>query len=191
MTQWFIFLLFYFLLKDIRMGGAVSSFGKFVAKAVITAGGNMVPVIGGPVASYINSKFAVGSSEAGVLPTGVKLPAGVEEKVIKTPAQLKALVKEHPEEAKKAGLTVQMIDQEVKEAKEQSKAIGGKVKMMVRPMDIPPVPPFGGKVSKAVGDKDLPKEKPKKEKKPRTEAQKAATKRMLEGLKRHKEMKKK
>ena len=172
------------------MGGAVSSFAKFVAKATITAGGNLVPVIGGPVASWINSKFAVGTGEAGVLPTGVKIPEGVEEKVIKTPAQLKALVKEHPEEAKKAGLTVQMIDEEVKEAKEQSKAVGGKVKMMVRPMGIAPVPPFGGKVSKAVGDKDLPKEeKPKKEKKPRTEAQKAATKRMLEGLKKHKEMK--
>jgi len=75
-------------------------------------------------------------------------------------------------------------------------AIGGKVKMsgIVRPMGIAPTPPFGGHVSKAVGDMDLPKEpKEKKEakpKKPRTEAQKAATKRMLEGLKRHKEMKK-
>jgi len=178
------------------MGGAVSSFAKTVAKAAISGATSTIPLVGGAVGSWINSKFAVGSTELGTIPTGVKIPEDREVKVIKTPAQLKALVKEYPEQAKKAGLTVQMIDESVKEAKEQSMAIGGKVKMsgMVRPMGIAPTPPFGGRVSKAVGDMDLPKEpKEKKEakpKKPRTEAQKAATKRMLEGLKRHKEMKK-
>ena len=168
------------------MGNAVASVAKFVAKAVITAGGNLVPVIGGPVASWVNSKFAVGTAGAGTLPTGVKIPEGVEVKKINTPAQLKALVKQYPEEAKKAGLTVEMIDEEVKEAKEQSKAVGGKV--MVKMMGIAPTPAFGAKVSKAVGGHV---EKEKKPKKPRTKAQQEATKRMLEGLKRHKEGKKK
>jgi hypothetical protein len=177
--------LIYFFYKNIdTMGAAVSAFGKFVAKAVITAGGAMVPVIGGPVASWINSKFAVGTAGAGTLPIGVKIPEGVDIKKINTPAQLKALVRANPDEAKKAGLTVEMIDKEVAEAKEQSKAVGGKVKVVGRRVGIPEATEFG-KVSKAVGG-DVPK--PKKE---RTAAQKAATKRMLEGLKRHKEGKKK
>lgn len=189
------------------MGNAVASVAKFVAKAVITAGGNLVPVIGGSVASWVNSKFAVGTAGAGTLPTGVKIPEGVDIKKINTPAQLKALIKQYPEEAKKAGLTVDMIDAEVAEAKEQSKAIGGTIRM--KTMGIAPVPPFGAKVSKAVGghvSMPLAKEKwikevqskavggepkVKKEKKPRTKAQQEATKRMLEGLKRHKEGKKK
>ena len=163
------------------MGNAVASVAKFVAKSVITAGGNLVPVIGGPVASWVNSKFAVGTAGAGTLPTGVKIPEGVDIKKINTPAQLKALVKQYPEEAKKAGLTVDMIDAEVAEAKEQSKAVGGTIRM--KTMGIAPVPPFGAKVSKAVGGEP----EVKKEKKPRTKAQQEATKRMLEGLKRHKE----
>jgi len=170
------------------MGNAVKSFAKFVAKATITAGGNLIPVVGGSIASYINSKFAVGTFDVGAM--GIKLPEDAKEKVISTPAQLKALVKANPEEAKKAGLTVAMIDEEVKEAKEQAKAIGGLVKMgkkdFVRKMDIPPATEFT-KVSKAVGG-----EVPKKErvKKPRTEAQKQATKRMLEGLHKHRQAKK-
>ena len=183
------------------MGNAVASVAKFVAKAVITAGGNLVPVIGGSVASWVNSKFAVGTAGAGTLPTGVKIPEGADIKKINTPAQLKALVKQYPEEAKKAGLTVDMIDAEVAEAKEQSKAVGGKV--MVKTMGIAPTPPFGAKVSKAVGghvSMVMPKEAKiskavgghvDKPKKPRTKAQQEATKRMLEGLKRHKEGKKK
>jgi hypothetical protein len=182
------------------MGNAVASVAKFVAKAVITAGGNLVPVIGGPVASWVNSKFAVGTAGAGTLPTGVKIPEGADIKKINTPAQLKALVKQYPEEAKRAGLTVDMIDAEVAEAKEQSKAVGGKV--MMKTMGIAPTPAFGAKVSKAVGGKvsmAMPKEAKiskavggePKPKKPRTKAQQEATKRMLEGLKRHKEGKKK
>ena len=110
------------------------------------------------------------------------------------------MVKQYPEEAKKAGLTVDMIDAEVAEAKEQSKAVGGTIRM--KTMGIAPTPPFGAKVSKAVGGKVsmvMPKEAKiskavggePKVKKPRTKAQQEATKRMLEGLKRHKEGKKK
>jgi hypothetical protein len=159
------------------MGNAVASVAKFVAKAVISAGGNLIPVIGGPLASYVNSKFAKGAYDVGTLPTGVELPEGAKQKLIKTPAQLKALVKQYPDEAKKAGLTVEMIDQEVKEAKEQAKAVGGMVKMK---MGIPEATGFskpkgdkfsiGNKsmkmpvkdvVSKAVGGKiDKPKKEP-------------------------------
>ena len=128
------------------MGNAVASVAKFVAKAVITAGGNMIPVIGGPLASYVNSRFAKGAYDVGTLPTGVELPEGAKQKLIKTPAQLKALVKQYPDEAKKAGLTVEMIDQEVKVAKEQAKAVGGMVKMK---MGIPEATGY----SKPKGDK--------------------------------------
>jgi len=158
------------------MGNAVKSFAKFVAKSTISAAGNLVPVVGGPLASYINSKFAQGGVIGG-LPSGIELPEGAKEKLIKTPAQLKALVKANPEDAQKAGLTVEMIDQEVKAAKEQAKAVGGMVRMK---MGIPEATgyskPKGDKfsvgsksmkmpvkdvVSKAVGGKiDKPKKAP-------------------------------
>lgn len=157
------------------MGNAIKSFGKFVAKAVITAGGNLIPVVGGPLASYINSKFAKGSYDIGT--PGVPLPEGAKVKAINTPAQLTALVKQYPEEAQKAGLTVDMIKEEVKEAKEQAKAIGGMVSIgKGRPQDkVMPV------ASKAVGG-DVPKAK-----KPRSEAQKKAIAKLVEYNKKKRE----
>jgi hypothetical protein len=169
------------------MGNAVKSFATTVAKGAIKAGLGVIPVVGGALGDYVTSKFAVGSFDVGAM--GIKIPEDAKQKVISTPAQLKQLVKEHPVEAKKAGLTVEMIDEGVQEAKEQSKAIGGSVKLskkdFVRKMEIPPATEFG-KVSKAVGGKV---DAPKKEKKPRTAAQIAATKRMLAGLKKHREEK--
>ena len=109
------------------MGGAVKTFFKGVAKAVVTHVGGLVPVVGAPIASYINSKYAKGSFDVGAL--GVPIPADQGVKPVNTPAQLKALVEKFPEEAQKAGLTKDMITQEVKEAKEQAKAIGGLIKM--------------------------------------------------------------
>ena len=109
------------------MGGAVKTFFKGVAKAVVTHVGGLVPVVGAPIASYINSKYAKGSFDVGAL--GVPIPADQGTKPVNTPAQLKALVEKFPEEAQKAGLTKDMITQEVKEAKEQAKAIGGLIKM--------------------------------------------------------------
>ena len=161
------------------MGNAVASFGKFVAKAVITAGGALVPVVGGPLASYINSKFAKGSYDIGT--PGVPLPEGAKVKQITTPAQLTSLVKQYPEEAKKAGLTVDMIKEEVKEAKEQAKAVGGMVKAFARDSKVMPTtaaafPPIKDQViaSRAVGG-DVPKAK-----KPRSEAQKKAIAKLVE-----------
>jgi hypothetical protein len=150
------------------MGNAVKSFAKFVAKATISAAGALVPVVGGPLAGYINSKFAKGSYDIGT--PGVPIPEDRKVKEIKTPAQLTALVKEFPKEAQKAGLTVEMIKEEVQAAKEQAKAVGGMVSMgkkhdaMLMPIkdSVAPV------ISKAVGG-SVPKVK-----KPRSEAQKAA-----------------
>ena len=155
------------------MGGAVKSFAKAVAKAAISGAGSAIPIIGGPLASWINSKFARGSFDIGN--PGV-IPDGAKTKAINTPAQLKALVKANPEEARAAGLTVDMITTEVKEAKEQSKAIGGAVKM--------PFNPFVKRVS--IPETTVMKQ-PKmavggvpKAKRPRTKAQMEATKRLVE-----------
>lgn len=151
------------------MGNAVKSFAKFVAKATISAAGAAIPVVGGPLAGYINSKFAKGSYDIGT--PGVPIPEDRKVKEVNTPAQLTALVKQFPKEAQKAGLTVDMIKEEVQAAKEQAKAVGGMVSMgkkqamgMMMPMkdSVAPV------ISKAVGG-DVPKVK-----KPRSEAQKAA-----------------
>jgi hypothetical protein len=161
------------------MGNAVKSFAKFVAKATISAAGAAIPVVGGPLASYINSKFAKGSYDIGT--PGVEIPDDRKVKEVKTPAQLTALVKQFPEEAQKAGLTVDMIKEEVKAAKDQAKAVGGMVSMK-RPMGISGL---------AQADKVMPKESKDsvqpvvsrevggeapapKVKKPRSAAQKAA-----------------
>jgi len=155
------------------MGNAVKSFAKFVAKATISAAGAAIPVVGGALAGYINSKFAKGSYDIGT--PGVPIPEDRKVKEVKTPAQLTALVKEFPKEAQKAGLTVEMIKEEVQQAKEQAKAVGGLVHMskkhemgikgaMLMPVKDSVMPA----ISKAVGG-SVPKVK-----KPRSEAQKAA-----------------
>jgi len=166
------------------MGGAVTSFAKFVAKSTISAAGAMVPVIGGPLATYVNSKFAKGSYDIGT--PGVTIPEDRKVKEIKTPAQLVSLVKEFPKEAQKAGLTVEMIKEEVKEAKEQAKAVGGMVHMgkkheaMLMPVKDTATPV----ISKAVGGA-VPKVK-----KPRSEAQKAAIAKLVAMNKKKREEKK-
>lgn len=188
MTPWLIgfvaiyvfFRLFLFFAPIIdTMGNAVKSFAKFVAKATITAAGAAVPVVGGPIASYINSKFAKGSYDIGT--PGVEIPEDRKIKPINTPAQLTALVKQFPDEAKKAGLTVEMIKEEVKEAKEQAKAVGGMIAFKSRAPPATAVvtaafPPIRDQVvaSKAKGG-DV--QKPKK---PRSEAQKAAIAKLVE-----------
>ena len=172
------------------MGNTVKAFAKAVAKAAISGAGSAIPIIGGPLASWINSKFAKGAYDSGN--PGVDIPDGAKTKAINTPAQLKALVKANPEEARAAGLTVDMITTEVKEAKEQAKAVGGFVKMRT---NIPPSTPLDRAPSKAIGGKIMPAPFHKKEmmvegvvskavgghvKKPRTAAQLAATKKLVE-----------
>jgi hypothetical protein len=137
------------------MGNAVKSFvigvGKMAAKGAVSGTIGAIPLIGGPLASFINSKFSKGSKNLtfadGTI--GIKVPEGVEKKIISTPTQLISLVKANPEEASKAGLTVDMIKEGVQEAKAQVKAVGGLIKKKV----LQPVNPIvakayakGGKV---------------------------------------------
>ena len=169
------------------MGNAIRKAVTFVAKAAVSGIGNAIPIVGGPLANWVNSKYAIGSFDIGAM--GIKkedIPEGVKEKAINTPAQLKAFVKANPEASAKAGLTVELIDKEVAKAKEEAKAIGGQVGMGRKKMSKPVMEDFvkhempemkkeekkmatGGKVEKA--------------KKPRSEKQIAATKKMLEALK--------
>lgn len=148
------------------MGNAVKSFVKTVAKAAISGAGSAIPIVGGPLASWINSKFAKGCYDIGN--PGVDTE-GHKTKAVNSPAQLIALVKSNPEEAKKAGLTVDMIKDEVAEAKKEAKAVGGKVLM---------------KCSKGNGNlpesKNADKVGSVKVKKPRSAAQLAATKKLVE-----------
>ena len=120
------------------MGNAVKAFAKNVAvaaaKGVISFVGGKIPLIGGPLAGYINSKFAKGSYDIGS--PGVAIPEGMKTKEITTPAQLIDLVKKAPEIAAKSGLTIEAIKEEVKKSKEEGKAVpamakGGKVKIPV------------------------------------------------------------
>lgn len=168
------------------MGGAISAVAKFVAKATVNAAGAAVPVIGPSIATWINSKYAVGTVNLegykGVINPGVEIPEDKKIKLINTPAQLIQLIKDQPEAAKKAGLTVDMVKEEVAHAKEVSKAIGGKIKMpkaMVPRMDIPPntmfTKPKGDKF--AIGTKKLmPKEEEEPMEKPMKKQRKKSTK---------------
>ena len=153
------------------MGNAVKRFAGNLAKAavkgLISYAGGAIPIVGGPLASYINSKFSKGSFDVGT--PGVDIPEGSKTKVISTPAQLEALVKKYPEQASQAGLSVDMIKQEIKEAKEQSKAVGGMIKLKV-------------KKEKSLSDKPKPK-------KARSAAQLAATKKLVEANKLRREKK--
>lgn len=184
------------------MGQKVGKFfvevGKVAAKAATSAVGAMVPVVGTPIANYLNSKYAVGTGDlkAGV-PVGVNVPEDAKVKAINTPAQLQALVKEYPKEAAKAGLTVDMIKDEVQQAKEQVKAIGGlisfgkanKVKEGQSPVNPGPFPKL---------DKGVKGELPKyakggepKPKKARTPAQLEATRKLVEANRKRRAQQKK
>lgn len=140
------------------VGRFVASVGKMALKGVTSGVLGAVPFIGSHLADYINSKYDVGG-ELGAKPD---VPAGTKMKEIKTPAQLKKLIQDFPEEAKKAGLTVEKVDAEVKQAKEQVKAIGGmignkqsKMKEEVQPVScVKPIKEkkmaHGGKLTKDV-----------------------------------------
>lgn len=138
------------------MGNAVKAFAKNVAvsaaKGAISFLGNKIPLIGGPLAGYINSKFAKGSYDIGS--PGIAIPEGMKTKEITTPAQLIALVQKVPEIAAKSGLTVEAIKEEVKKSKEEkavpAMAKGGKVKIPVVDKAVPEKFAKGG-VPKALG----------------------------------------
>jgi hypothetical protein len=119
--------------------GFVGDLAKAAAKGAITVAGGYIPFIGGPLAGYINSKFAAGG-DVGVVP---EVAEGQKTKGINTAAQLKALVKKFPDLAEKHGLTVEKINEEVKESKQVSKEIGGVLKGSMKgsynKSDIPPL----------------------------------------------------
>lgn len=124
------------------MGNAVKTFAKKVAvaaaKGVVSWAGGAIPIVGGALASYINSKYSKGSYDIGS--PGVAIPQGMKTKEVSTPAALISLVKKFPDIASQSGLTVEAIKAEEKVAKEGPKdqevkpatmAKGGRVKGVV------------------------------------------------------------
>ena len=103
------------------MGGAVSQFvgnvAKTVAKGATTALGNMIPVVGPAIAQGVNSLYAKGGIVVQRFEAGGEVPAGFKAKVINTPAQLISVIKQFPEEAAKANLSVQDVKDAVAELK--------------------------------------------------------------------------
>jgi hypothetical protein len=122
------------------MGGQVTKFVGDVAKAGLKGAtsyvlGKYVPFVGGHIAQYINSKYSKGGVLLEVGGTPPDLPDGFKPKKIDTPAQLKDLIRKFPEQAQKAGLSVEKVDDEVKEAKAVSKAVGGLLRKGVSKME--------------------------------------------------------
>lgn len=115
------------------MGAKVSGFVKDVAKVAAKAGTSFVlgkiPVIGTPVANWINSKYKAGGRVVAMADGGVA--SNKPKMVINSAAQLISLVKKVPEIAEKHGLSPELIREEVAKAKEGEvavKARGGRMK---------------------------------------------------------------
>jgi len=110
------------------MGGSVSSFignvAKTVAKGATTALGGMIPVVGPALAQGVNSLYAKGGMVMPRFEAGGEVPAGMKAKVINTPAQLISIIKQFPEEAMKANLSVQDVKDAVAELKGEAPARG-------------------------------------------------------------------
>lgn len=148
------------------MGASASNFAINVAKAGAKAATTgvltyAIPIFGPLIAGAINSLYAEGG-DVQAINDKVKdiAPDNAKFKVINTPAALKKAIQDHPEAARKAGLTADKIDEAVAKMEEQkaTMAKGGMVmkKAMAK----------GGAV-----------------KKERSPAQKAATAKMLAALK--------
>jgi hypothetical protein len=142
------------------MGASASNFAINIAKGAAKAGTTAalsyaIPIFGGFIASAINSLYAEGG-DVKALNEKIKdiAPDNAKFKTITTPEQLKKAIQDHPEAARKAGLTADKIDAAVAKYEEQ-KATMAK----------------GGMVKTA------------KVKKERSPAQKAATAKMLAALK--------
>ena len=115
------------------MGAKVSGFVKDVAKTVAKAGTSYVlgkvPVIGTPVANWINSKYAMGGKVVALADGGIATDK--PKMVINSAAQLISLVKKVPEIAQKHGLSESVIKEAVAKAKEgevATKKRGGKMR---------------------------------------------------------------
>lgn len=118
------------------MGGSAGKFAVNVAKAGAKAATTgiltyAIPFFGPLIAGAINSLYAEGG-DVQALNDKIKqiAPDNAKFKVINTPEQLKQAIIDHPEAARKAGLTADKIDAAVAKHEEQ-KAImakGGAVK---------------------------------------------------------------
>jgi len=145
------------------MGGRVASFVKDVAVSVVKSAakgatsyvlGKYVPYIGNNIADKLNSMYADGGMIESRVPES--LPEGFKPKTINTEAQLVSLVKKFPEQAMKAGLTVEEIKAKAPEMKKGGKVakmkkggiVGpGQKKVKHQPMELK-LNAMGGKVKK-------------------------------------------
>ena len=116
---------------------AVVAIGKTIAKGATSAVGNMIPVIGKPLADHINSLYAEGGLANNLAGASAPIPPGFKPKVINTPQQLLDLVKKVPQVAEKSGLTVEKIQEAMDKAKSGevvvAKRRGGRAKKTKAP----------------------------------------------------------
>ena len=122
------------------MGAKVSGFVKDVAKTVAKAGTSYVlgkiPVVGTPVANWINSQYAKGGYVTAFADGGVV--SDKPKMVINTASQLINLVKKVPEIAQKHGLSESVIKEAIDAAKNgevQVKRRGGKMAKKMKGAD--------------------------------------------------------
>ena len=115
------------------MGAKVSNFVKDVARTVAKAGTSYVlgkiPVIGSPVANYLNSKYAMGGRVVALADGGVV--SDKPKMAINSASQLIALVKKVPDIAAKYDLTPELIKEEMAKNKAGEISVkkrGGKMK---------------------------------------------------------------
>lgn len=103
------------------MGGAVSQFvgnvAKTVAKGATTALGAMIPVVGPALADGVNALYKKGGIVTKRFEAGGVVPAGFQAKPINTASQLVSLIKQFPEEAAKAKLSINDVKEAVAELK--------------------------------------------------------------------------
>lgn len=102
------------------MGAKVSGFVKDVAKTVAKAGTSYVlgkiPVVGTPVADWINKQYAKGGMVKAFADGGVV--SDKPKMVINSASQLISLVKKVPDIAQKHGLSESVIKEAIAKAKE-------------------------------------------------------------------------
>ena len=127
-----------------NMGGSVSAFvgnvAKTVAKGATTALGGMIPVVGPALAQGVNSLYAKGGIVTKRFEAGGIVPDGFKAKVINTPAQLIAVIKQFPSEAAKANLSVQDVKDAIAELKAPAMARGGMAMGGMAMADVRPLP---------------------------------------------------
>lgn len=133
------------------MGGSVSSFvggvAKNIAKGATTALGGMVPVVGPALAQGLNSLYAKGGIVTRRFEAGGVVPAGFQAKPINSASQLISLIKQFPEEAAKAKLSINDVKDAVMELKAPAMARGGMAMGGMAPMPSPkPAPRNPGKM---------------------------------------------